>query len=91
MIAVRMTIAALPGMYPGASFGRNMYVPTTDPAPKVKRVKALTVTFLVCPPVLLAFHASVQKYLAYRPSKGVKFRISTAYSKVGILGQTGFE
>ena len=44
-------------MYPGAFEGRKMYVPTTEPMPKVKSVLALTVFFFVWPPVLLAFQA----------------------------------
>ena len=38
----------------GASFGKNVSVPTMLPTLKAARVIALTVTFLVCPAVLLA-------------------------------------
>lgn len=46
-----------PGRYPGASFGRNVSVPTMFATQKAARVSAFTVTFFVWPDVFDALYA----------------------------------
>lgn len=70
-------IAIFPGRYAGASLSWNISVPMMFPRPKVARVMAFMVLFLVWPLVLLALYAyTVAKELPNVPMRYVANRSS---------------